>query len=404
MIAPFVVVMILGSMLPSIDFDVLEYHLQGPKEYYQAGRIAFLPHNVYTSMPFGVEMLHLLAMEVMGDWWWGGLAGQLLVALFAPAAAVLIAATALRVGSARAAWFAAIVYLSTPWIYRLAVIAYVEGPLCFYHAALVWAAVRGFADRSISRRSIWCLIGLLAGCAMGCKYPALISAVIPLGALSLRRLQAEPIDCALALLRRGLGGRDGPVAGQERDRHRKPRLSAGQFHLPRPLLGPSPRDEMVTRTWPSARHGRRAGELGGRCRRPVRLAVAAVRGAGAAGLPSSRIAPAGTWALWGFVVYLFATWWLLDPPAGPVLAAALASAGGARGPGGRLGPKPRLVDPPGYDHDDRTGRPTSPTSRRPWPASTNGPATWCSCGGTSRDGGMNRSPRSTPSCRRTPIR
>ncbi len=56
---PFVVVMILGSMLPSIDFDVLEYHLQGPKEYYQAGRIAFLPHNVYTSMPFGVEMLHL---------------------------------------------------------------------------------------------------------------------------------------------------------------------------------------------------------------------------------------------------------------------------------------------------------------------------------------------------------
>ena len=28
---PFVVVMILGSMLPAIDFDVLEYHLQGPE-------------------------------------------------------------------------------------------------------------------------------------------------------------------------------------------------------------------------------------------------------------------------------------------------------------------------------------------------------------------------------------
>ena len=34
--------MILASMLPSIDFDVLEYHLQGPKEYFQAGRISFL--------------------------------------------------------------------------------------------------------------------------------------------------------------------------------------------------------------------------------------------------------------------------------------------------------------------------------------------------------------------------
>ena len=68
---PFVVAMILAAMLPSIDFDVLEYHLEGPKEYFQSGRISYLPHNVYTNMPFNVEMLHLLAMEVMGDWWWG---------------------------------------------------------------------------------------------------------------------------------------------------------------------------------------------------------------------------------------------------------------------------------------------------------------------------------------------
>ena len=100
-IAPFLVIMLLGAMLPAVDFDVLEYHLQGPKEYYQAGRIAFLPHNVYTNMPFGVEMLHLMGMEVLGDWWWGGLVGQLLVALFAPAAAVLIAAAAGRAGTPR---------------------------------------------------------------------------------------------------------------------------------------------------------------------------------------------------------------------------------------------------------------------------------------------------------------
>ena len=72
----------------------------------------------------------------------------------------MIAATAARGGSPRAAWFAAIVYLSTPWIYRLAVIAYVEGPLCFYHAALVWAAVRGWADRvDLAAGAIWGLLG-----------------------------------------------------------------------------------------------------------------------------------------------------------------------------------------------------------------------------------------------------
>ena len=184
-IAPFLLAMFLGSMLPTIDFDVMEYHLQGPKEYFQAGRISFLPHNVYTSMPFGVEMLHLLGMEVLDDWWWGALAGQLLVAAFAPAAAVLIAATASRIGSPRAAWLAAVVYLSTPWIYRLAVIAYVEGPLCFYHAALIWGLVRPVTDSSISRVRLWCLLGLLAGGAMACKYPGLVSAVIPFGMLAL---------------------------------------------------------------------------------------------------------------------------------------------------------------------------------------------------------------------------
>ena len=97
---PFLVIMALGAMLPTIDFDALEYHLQGPKEYYQAGRIAFLPHNVYTSMPFGVEMLHLLGMEVLDDWWRGALVGQFLVAIYAPAAAAMVALAAARAGLA----------------------------------------------------------------------------------------------------------------------------------------------------------------------------------------------------------------------------------------------------------------------------------------------------------------
>ena len=92
-------------------------------------------------MPFGVEMLHLLGMEVLDDWWWGGLVGPAPDRVLCPGGGGLIAGVAGRAGSPRAGWLAAIVYLSTPWIYRLAVIAYVEGPLCYYHAALVWAVV-----------------------------------------------------------------------------------------------------------------------------------------------------------------------------------------------------------------------------------------------------------------------
>ncbi len=197
---PFLVLMALGSMLPTVDFDAIEYHLQGPKESFQAGRITFLEHNVYTSMPFSVEMLHLLGMEVLDDWWRGALVGQLLIALHAPMAAGAIALTARRLATPRAAWFAALVYLTTPWVYRLGVLPYVEGPLAFYHAALVYAALRAWqeSDHLIARK-LWAVAGLLAGGAMACKYPALISAVIPFGFIALTdSLRRRSVSAVLA--------------------------------------------------------------------------------------------------------------------------------------------------------------------------------------------------------------
>jgi len=333
-IAPFVAVMLLGSMLPAIDFDVLEYHLQGPKEYFQAGQIAFLPHNVYTNMPFGVEMLHLLGMEVMGDWWWGALAGQLLVALFAPAAAMLIAATAYRAGSTRAAWIAAIVYLSTPWIYRLAVIAYVEGPLCFFHAALVWAAVWGVNDRSIPRRPLWGLLGLLAGGAMSCKYPALISAVIPFGAVALvdawrSRSPALVLcyvaGCAVVIgpwLGKNVIDTGNPVYplgnsvfhGRYWDQAREAKWVAAHSHKP---LNSNELWKAVVdrRQWRKAMAVMRENandlwnavvDVAGRSdwQSPLYVALAPL----ALSRPGSRRLAL---ALWGFVAYLFLTWWLL---------------------------------------------------------------------------------------------
>jgi hypothetical protein len=181
---PFVALMALGAMLPTIDFDALEYHLQGPKEFYLGGRIRFLPHNVYTTMPFSIEMLHLLGMHAMRDWFAGALVGQVLVMLFAPAAAVLIAACATRAAAPRAGWIAAIVYLTTPWVYRLAAIPYVEGPLCAYHVALVAASWPLLARRGRDAARPALVLGLLAGGAMACKYPALVSAVVPFGAVA----------------------------------------------------------------------------------------------------------------------------------------------------------------------------------------------------------------------------
>jgi hypothetical protein len=309
-LAPFVLLMILAAMLPSLDFDVLEYHLQAPKEYFQAHRIAFLPHNVYTNMPFDVEMLHLLGMEVLDDWWWGGLVGQVLVACFGPAAAILIAATAARIASARAAWIAAFVYLSTPWVYRLAAIAYVEGPLCFYHAALVWAAVLGAGDSTSGRRRHWLLLGLLAGCAMGCKYTGFVSAGIPFGAVALadawRRRSASLVLCFL------LGW--AIVIG--------PWLARNALDTGNPVY-PLAGRVFHSRLWDDAREAQWARAHGPPPFTPARFWDSVVDVAGrsdwqsplyVALAPLALLRPGSrrlALALWGFVAYLFLWWWFL---------------------------------------------------------------------------------------------
>ncbi len=181
----FVLAMLLGALLPPTDFDVKEYHLQGPKEFFLLGGITFLPHNVYTSFPFHTEMLSLLAMVLRNDWFRGALAGKAVLMSFAPLTALAIFAAGRRWFNEWAGWLGAFVYLTTPWTYRLSIIAYVEGGLSFYLFASVLAAglalERLWQSKDAKRETV--LTGLLAGSAMACKYPGVVQVVFPVGAV-----------------------------------------------------------------------------------------------------------------------------------------------------------------------------------------------------------------------------
>lgn len=312
---PFVVTMTLASMLPTIDYDSLEYHLQGPKEYYQQGRVQFLPHNVYTSMPFSVEMLHYLGMLVLDDWWRGALVGQWLVALHAPMAALCIALVAGRWSSPRAAWIAALVYLTTPWIYRMAAIPYVEGPLCFYHAALIWAAARSWdldPERKRPGRVVrfWLVVGLLAGGAMGCKYPALISAVVPLGVWSLIEAVRRRSPAVSAAYVVGCCVIMAPWLG-------KNLIDTGNpvYPLAYSVFGGSHWDADLDAKW-SAGHGRKPVEFGLLLNSMIDVAGRSDWQSGLyVGLAPLALARRGArgrslWVLI-YLLYLFGTWWLL---------------------------------------------------------------------------------------------
>jgi hypothetical protein len=308
--APFLLLMVLNSLQPSIEFDSLEYHLQGPKEWFLAGRVHFLPHNVYTSMPFSVEMLHLLAMHVAGDWWTGALAGQFVIMSHSVNTALAVGLAARAIASPRAGWCAALVYLSSPWTYRLSGFAWVEGPLNDQHAALLLAFLLSQSASAETRRSAWwSLIGAFAGGAMACKYPGLLSAVIPAACLAVVASVRGHTPRLLAAFALGLLPTIGPWLVKNAVDHANPvyplansvfhghpwsparETQWSRAHAPRPVTAP----DLVAG----------ASEVAGRndWQSPLYLALAPLA---FLRRETRRIAA----ALTAYALYLFATWWL----------------------------------------------------------------------------------------------
>ncbi len=187
----FLAPMLLGAMLPSTDFDVKEYHLGGPKEYFLAGEVHFLPHNVYTSFPFLTEMLTLFGMVLKDDWFTGALVGKTVLMVFAPLTALGIFAVGRRVAGSNAGALGALVYLSTPWAYRISIIAYTEGALCCYVilsllSLMIWLEKLNSAESSpTQQRAMSLLCGLLAGSAIATKYPGMVLVAIPVAVVML---------------------------------------------------------------------------------------------------------------------------------------------------------------------------------------------------------------------------
>jgi hypothetical protein len=200
-VGAFLLAMLLGSMLPPTDFDAKTYHLAGPKEFFLNGRITFLPHNVYTSFPFFTEMLTLLAMVLRQDWYRGALAGQVVLMGFAPLTALALFCAVRRCSNSTAGWLAAVIFLSTPWTYRLAIIPYVEGALSCYLILACYALQRVCEKPDVDhgdsgRLPYLFLTGWFAGSALACKYPGLVSVIAPLGLATLMVARRWPADAA----------------------------------------------------------------------------------------------------------------------------------------------------------------------------------------------------------------
>ncbi len=157
-------------------YDVLEYHLQAPREYYEAGRVHFLPHNVYAQFPQQVEMLYLLLMHLRGGPYAAAIACQLLHAFCAVLAVFSLALWSPPGWPRRVALLLA---GTTPWLVVTGSLAYVEAGLLLLastSAGLLLGTLRG--GKADSRPAL--LSGLCAGLAAACKYTAVALVAAPL--------------------------------------------------------------------------------------------------------------------------------------------------------------------------------------------------------------------------------
>jgi Dolichyl-phosphate-mannose-protein mannosyltransferase len=180
MATPFLALVLVGAMVPPgmlwtpqepHGYDVVEYHLQVPREWYEAGRIIPLRHNVFSYFPFNVEVHYLLAMHLRGGPWAGMYLAQLMHGAFVVLTVLAVYAFARRGAGPPGAMIATLAAASVPWLSQLAPIAYDEGGfLLFGTLSIGWALAALAEEKHRVRR--FALAGMMAGFACGSKLTA----------------------------------------------------------------------------------------------------------------------------------------------------------------------------------------------------------------------------------------
>jgi len=152
----------LEALAPPLHFDALTYHLTIPQAYLQAGRLIYLPNNIFWGMSQLIEMLYTLAMAMGGTeaapvlGWWIGLLALIGLTGFTKSIfereTTWVAAACLMAGSGLTTSFSSGYVEWASIFYGLTVL------ICFSH----WLITKQPATLGLA--------GILAGMALGIKY------------------------------------------------------------------------------------------------------------------------------------------------------------------------------------------------------------------------------------------
>lgn len=177
----------LAAATPSTFYDQLIYHLGFPSQWLRFGRILTYSREVYSYFPANMGILYAYALAGPGmtaaqgiHWWMGALAlGS-------------IARLAQRTFGVGTAGWAVAVFVTTPSVLRMMTWAGSDlGVAAYGLAGLVMIVRAQDAGEVRERRLAWLLAGALGGLAIGCKYIALVTVVLPAAAAMLLAALAD---------------------------------------------------------------------------------------------------------------------------------------------------------------------------------------------------------------------
>ncbi len=155
----------LTATTPVTDGDALCYHLQVPKVFLMSGSAGFKPDLHETVYPLVTEMLYAVALEFRGP-----VACRAIQWILGLVFAANVTALA-RPSLGRRAWWAGTIALTVPAVSNGMSAPLNDVALAAFGTAAIFAWVR-LNDHPSWRAAI--VAGLLAGLAIGVKYPALV--------------------------------------------------------------------------------------------------------------------------------------------------------------------------------------------------------------------------------------
>jgi hypothetical protein len=174
----------LSSFVPPSYYDSLVYHLALPSLYKNAGKIFFVPFNLYSHFPQNMEMIFLIGLFSGRD-----VVPNILSSSIYFFTILAMISFCNRFFNKKIALISTLFFVTAPSVMLLSTSSYVECGLAFYMFVSLYTFILFItqdSDKKLEKYKFIILSGFFAGISFGIKYTGIIASIIILFLLTIQ--------------------------------------------------------------------------------------------------------------------------------------------------------------------------------------------------------------------------